>query len=113
MTKPKAFLSNENILYNYQSGFRANLSTNHCLSFLTDNILEGFNEGLLTGMILIDLQRAFDTIDHKILLQKLQAVRFSKLHTALYPIVLSEYFLLILKVSSQILEKFGYHKGLS
>ena len=52
-----AFLSDENILYNYQSGFRANHSTNLCLSFLT-KVLKGFHEGLLTGMILIDLQKA-------------------------------------------------------
>ena len=31
-----AFLSDENIVYNYQSGFIANHSTNRCLSFLTD-----------------------------------------------------------------------------
>ena len=72
------FLSNENIFYNYQSIFRANHSTNLCLSFLTDKILKGFDEGLLTGMILIDLQKAFDTIDHEILLHKLKAIRFSK-----------------------------------
>ena len=47
------FLLDEDILYNYQSGFRGNHSTNLCLSFLTDKILKGFNEGLLTGMILI------------------------------------------------------------
>ena len=58
-----AFLSDENILYNYQFGFRANHSTNLCLSFLTDKILKGFDEGLLTGIILINLQKAFDTID--------------------------------------------------
>ena len=59
------FLSANKISYNYQSGFRTNHSTNLCLSFLTDKILKGFDEGLLTGMILIDLQKAFDTINHE------------------------------------------------
>ena len=31
-----AFLKENNLLYNYQSGFRTNNSTNLCLSFLTD-----------------------------------------------------------------------------
>ena len=73
-----AFICDENILYNYQSGFRENHSPNLCLSYLTDKILKGFDKGLLTGMILIDLQKAFDTIDLEILLQKLKAIRFSK-----------------------------------
>ena len=73
-----AFLSDEDILYNYQSGFRGNHSTNLCLSFLTDKVLRGFDEGLLTGILLIDLQKAFDTIDHEILLQKLKAIKFSE-----------------------------------
>ena len=73
-----AFLSDEDILYNYQSGFRGNHSTNLCLAFLTDKILIRFDEGLLTGMILIDLQKAFDTIDHEVLLQKLKAIKFFK-----------------------------------
>ena len=47
------FLSANKILYNHQSGFRTNHSTNLCLSFLTDKILKGFDEGLLTGMILL------------------------------------------------------------
>ena len=34
----------------------------------------------MTGMILIDLQKAFDTIDHDLILQKLYAIGFSK-HT--------------------------------
>ena len=58
-----AFLKGNNLLYNYQSGFRTNHSTNLCLSFLTDKILKGFDEGLLTGIILTELQKAFNTIN--------------------------------------------------
>ena len=76
--KTNAFLSNEDILYNYQLGFRDNHSTNLCLAFLTDKILKRFEESLLTGMILIDLRKAFDTIDHEILLQKLKLIKFSE-----------------------------------
>ena len=42
-----AFLSDEDILYNRQSGFLGNHSGNFCLSFLTDKVLKGFDEGLL------------------------------------------------------------------
>ena len=54
-----------------------NHSTNLCLSFLTDKILKSFDEGLLTEMILIDLQIAFDTVNNEILLKKLEAIGFS------------------------------------
>ena len=37
---------------------------------MTDKILTGFDSGLLTGMTLIDLQKAFDNINHDILLKK-------------------------------------------
>ena len=71
------FLSVNMVLHNYQSGFRTNHSINLCLSFLTDKILKDFEEGLLTGMILIDLQKAFDTINYEILLKKLKTTGFS------------------------------------
>ena len=60
--------------------FTKNHSTDFCLSFLNDKILKGFGQGLITGMILTDLQKAFDTIDHDIncMLQKLYAIGFSK-----------------------------------
>ena len=58
--------------------FRANHLKNLWLSFLTDKILKGFDEGLLTEMVLIHVQKAFDTIDHEIFLQKRKAIRFSK-----------------------------------
>ena len=90
-----AFLSDEDILYNYQSGFRGNHSTNLCLSFLTDKVLKGFDEGLLTGMILIDLQKAFDTIDHENLLQKLKAIEFSESTIKWFKSYLSEMIFLV------------------
>ena len=54
----------------FQSGFRKNYSTNTCLGHLTDKITIECEKGRFTGMILIDLQKAFDTIDHQILLKK-------------------------------------------
>ena len=45
--------------------------------FCHDKILKGFDKGLMTGMILVDLQKAFDTVDHDMLLKKLSAIGFS------------------------------------
>ena len=71
------YLSDHNILYKYQSGFGTHHSTDTCLSHLNDKILHGFDQGKITGMILIDLQKAFDTKDHKVLLDKLVYMGFS------------------------------------
>ena len=71
------YLTDKIILYKHQSGFRKNHSTDTSLSYLTNRILTGFDSGLLTGMILIDLQKAFDTINHDILLKKMASLRFS------------------------------------
>ena len=77
LDQTEEFLSLNKILYDYQSGFRKNHSTDTCLSFLNDKILKDFDDGLVTGMILIDLQKVFDTINHDILLKKLGIIGFS------------------------------------
>ena len=63
-------------MYNYQSGFWKYHSTDPCLTFLNHKIVKGFNKVLLTGTILIDLQKAFSTMNHKILPGKLLAIGF-------------------------------------
>ena len=68
------YLTENNVLYRYQSGFCKNHSTDTSLAYLTDKILTGIDSGLFTGMILRDLQKAFDTINHDILLKKMSAL---------------------------------------
>ena len=71
------FVDTNVILYSYQSGFRKHCSTDTCLSNLTDKVWTGFEKGLLTGMVLINLQKAFDTINHGILPDKMNCLGFS------------------------------------
>ena len=60
----------------YQSGFRAIHSTDTCLSWLTYVNLHDAKNGKHTGMILIDLQKAFDTLWNTILLDKMKCIGF-------------------------------------
>ena len=71
------YLSETNVLCDCQSGFRKNYSTNYCLAYLNDKVSKGIDQGLYTGMILIDLQKAFDTIIHLLLLEKMAFLGFS------------------------------------
>ena len=52
--------------------------TNFYLTYLTDKISEGFDSGLLTGVILTDIQKAADTIYHNMLFLKMPSLRFSR-----------------------------------
>ena len=72
------FLDKNDIIYRYQSGFKKRFSTDSCLSYLNNNIATGFESGLYTGMILIHLQKAFDTVNHDILSKKMEFIGFSE-----------------------------------
>ena len=58
------FLTNKKLLHNFQTRFRKNHSTDSWLKFLRDKVLKGFNKGLMNDMMLNDLQKAFDKINH-------------------------------------------------
>ena len=53
------------------------LSKHLSFPFLSNQILKGFESGKSTGMILTDLQKAFDTLDHNILLNKIKYLGFT------------------------------------
>ena len=65
------FLSSHNCIYKFQFGFRNKYSTTHALLNLTEDIRKALDENLFSIGIFIDLQKAFDTVDHEILLTKL------------------------------------------
>ena len=66
-----SYRSKNSLLSPYQSGFRASHSTQLAITFLIDKIRGRMDKGLLTGAMFIDLKKAFDTVPHDGLLNKL------------------------------------------
>ena len=67
------FLTSQGILHESQFGFRLGHSTSHALNYSIHHIREALKKGDHVLGIFIDLSKAFDTIDHKILLSKLES----------------------------------------
>ena len=67
-----SFLEVSNIVYNRQFGFRKGHSTEHALLSMIERIQKTLDKGQVAVGVFVDLQKAFDTVDHDILLSKLQ-----------------------------------------
>ena len=65
------FLSNFETIYKLQFGFRKKHSTEHALLSMIEEIRRCLDKGMFSCGVFIDLEKAFDTVNHKILIHKL------------------------------------------
>ena len=71
-----SFLSNEKLIFDKQYGFRSNYSTTHALISLTERLKNYLDSVHIVAGVFIDLEKAFDTVNHKILCEKLNYYGF-------------------------------------
>ena len=70
------YLMRIKLLNKSQFGFRPKHSTNHAIINLTETALDALEKGLKVGGVYLDISKAFDTVNHRILLRKLEYYGF-------------------------------------
>ena len=68
-TRMYEFLENSKILYDLQFGFRKKHSTDHALLDIIEDIKEKLDEKTFSCGVFFYLEKAFDTVNHEILLK--------------------------------------------
>ena len=72
------FFDKNNILTSFQFGFKANKSTELAITSFYDNLLNNITESKTTCSIFLDLRKAFDSVNHSILLKKLYHMDYAE-----------------------------------
>ena len=67
-----SFLTQNNFFFQEQFGFLQGRSTNHAVMKILNIITSALNEGKYSILVLLDVQKAFDSVKHSILLYKLE-----------------------------------------
>jgi hypothetical protein len=70
------YLSINNLISDYQFGFRKNHNTNFAITYLLNEIIDNLNQSKNVLAIFLDLAKAFDLVNHKLLLHKLMKYSF-------------------------------------
>ena len=104
-TRLYTFFDNNNIIYDLPFGFRQQYSTSHALINITENIRKALDDGNIGCGVFVDLQKAFDTVDHQILLAKLNHHGIRR--------VSNDWFKSYLSNRKQYVSKNGYESGLA
>ena len=73
-----SFLCENDLIYIRQSGFRSKHSTETALIKIIDDLLFNLDNDRVSGMVLVDYRKAFDMIDHTLLLKKLEMYGISR-----------------------------------
>ena len=70
-------INDNKLLYEYQFGFQNGQSTHLAILMLVDKITEALDQGESVVGVLLDFSKAFDTVDHDILLEKMEKYEMS------------------------------------
>ena len=73
-----SFVENKSMFHEFQSGFRKHHSCNTALTRLCDTWLAAINKSQVATVVFLDFRKAFDLVDHNILLEKLLIYTRSK-----------------------------------
>lgn len=72
-----SYLNQYDLLIKSQSGFRKRHSCETALVHILDKWLKALNDGYIIGVIMVDFKKAFDLVDHSLILQKLKLYKCS------------------------------------